>query len=35
MESTATEPTTGRDNGQAQIAVENPATGEVIGHFPT
>lgn len=34
MESTATQPTTGRDNGQAQIAVENPATGEVIGHIP-
>jgi len=34
MSSTATEPTTNRDSRPMQIAVENPATGQVIGHVP-
>jgi acyl-CoA reductase-like NAD-dependent aldehyde dehydrogenase len=34
MATTATGTTTNRPNGRAQIAVENPATGEVIGHVP-
>ncbi|WP_373203160.1 aldehyde dehydrogenase family protein [Mycobacterium marinum] len=34
MSSIATEPTTQKDDGQPQIPVENPATGEVIGHVP-
>ncbi|QUR67506.1 aldehyde dehydrogenase family protein [Mycobacterium spongiae] len=34
MDSIATEPTAKRADGQTQIAVENPATGEVIGHVP-
>jgi acyl-CoA reductase-like NAD-dependent aldehyde dehydrogenase len=34
MASTATDTATNRDQGRTQIPVENPATGEVIGHVP-
>src|ERR1700736_5624608 len=34
MVSTATETAANRDKGRTQIAVENPATGDVIGHVP-
>jgi acyl-CoA reductase-like NAD-dependent aldehyde dehydrogenase len=34
MASTATDTATNRDHGRTQIAVENPATGEVIAHVP-
>ncbi|EUA93897.1 aldehyde dehydrogenase family protein [Mycobacterium ulcerans str. Harvey] len=34
MSSIATGPTMQKDDGQPQIPVENPATGEVIGHVP-
>ena len=34
MTSTATEETIEHNGSRVQIAVENPATGEVIGHVP-
>ena len=34
MQSMTTQPAMGRDDRHAQIAVENPATGEVIGYVP-
>ncbi len=34
MEIAATESPTSRDDGKSRIAVENPATGEVIGNVP-
>lgn len=34
MQSMTTQPAVGRDDQQPQIAIENPATGEVIGYVP-